>query len=250
MNTTGFAASCSTQTHFTRIAVSAAVAFAVMLVLYLVLTESPTLVEVHAALYRVFETQDQAWETIARGVLCFCIGMQLLIAYACARASQRSASEGTQVVASESYAKAGVFILWLAGVPLAFAIFSPDYFSVKGPNSWYIAGMLVLTQLIGLLAICVPFIDCDVETVRNRVMCFAVGKWLPCLVFVAFGFSKVTLTLIVGTFLLDLLLHPVGVVAKEAPMAPAPTADLEPAPDSGMMKDEPVSLAKPSDYES
>lgn len=250
MSQTNFADRWSAQTHFTRIAVSAAVAFAVMLVLYLMLTRSPTLVDAHAAFYRVFETQNQAWEMIARAVVGFCIGMQLLIAYVCARASLVAKATGVEVFAREEYPWYGLLVVWASGLLLALANFSPDYFTAKDVDSWNIVAMALACALVGFVAVCAPFIDSEEASTRNRVMYFTIGKWAPCLIYLAFSQSKVVLTLVVGTFLLDFLLHPVGVVPKQAPEeAAAQAAPAAPELDAEPQPEELVSLAKPADYD-
>jgi hypothetical protein len=226
MTTSTIGSRWATQTPSTRIAVSASIAFAVMLVLYLVLTTSPTFVGMHAALYRIWETQDKAWETITKAVLGFCIGMQLLIAYACAKAGSKVDADGNPCLASDEFPGWGLFILWLFGVPLAFANFAPDFFTAKGPDSWNIVGMMAICQFAGMLAILMPFIECKDSTTANRVMWFAVGKWIPCLVYLLFSHTAVTITLAVGTFLLDCLLHPIGVPPKATAQAvDAPATD-------------------------
>lgn len=243
MSQTTFAGRWSEQTHFTRIAVSAAITFAVMLVLYLMLTKTPSLVHLHAALYRVFETQEQAWSAIAQAVLCFCIGAQLLIAYACALANRRSAAEGIKHIASENYPFYALCIVWSAGFALAVANFAPDFFTDKNANSWNIFGMVVLCQIVGLFAIIVPFIDSKPETEENRVMFFATGKWVPCLAYLTFSQDKLTVTLVVGTFLLDLLLHPVGKVVDGA-LASAPAEDGPDSTNAKIAVERPVRLNK------
>jgi hypothetical protein len=228
MNTTEMTRRWSAQTPFTRVAVSAAITFATMLVLYLILTMS-TLVGIHAALYRLVETQSQAWDTVSAVVLSFCIGMQLLVAYACARAHSRNDANGEPIRASETYPFVGLCILWLGGLALATANFSHDFFS--GPNSgtsWNIAWMMLLCQVLGLVAICAPFLDCKESSTNNRVVYFAMGKCIPCLIYLAFAQNKVAFTLVVGTFLLDFLLHPVGEPSKVAPAEDAVNLDKRP----------------------
>lgn len=235
MSTSEMTSRWSSQSPFTRIAVSASIAFAVMLVLYFILTTSPTLVDFHAALYRMVETQERAWELIARSVVGFCIGMQLLIAYMCARASQVAKATGVEVLVREGYPWYGLLVVWSSSLLLAVANFSPDYFTVKGPDSWNIVGMVLLSAVIALFAVALPFVEAKESSTRNRVMYFTVGKWAPCLIYLALSQSKVVLTLVVGTFLLDILLHPVGVppkmVTEETAADVEPNSDPEPQPE-------------------
>lgn len=199
------------EMQYTRVATSFAATAALMVSFYFLVTHGPTLIDAHALLFRFFETAEQAREAIAKFVIYFGFAMQVALAIACAHTSKK-------LKGSERVQHSGLMLLWVvhpvvvfwATLLMALACFTPTAFSGPNESNWPIFWMLVLAIVVFAFAFFCVVNSVDDDNFRNPMYALAAGKLLTVLCFAAFIPSMLTLTLLVGTYALDLLLRPVG----------------------------------------
>jgi len=206
----------STQSSVTRIATSICFAAAFMVAFYFLVNHGPTLVDAHALLFRVFESDGQARAAIADFAIRFSLAMQVVLALACAYV-------GKKLTGAEKKKHSVLWFLWLvhplvlviAALVMALALYSPrELIGLNSPNGCLFAYM-VLFGVVSLAAAVIPPCKADERKLDNPMFALAMGKLLLLPAFALFVPTKLTLTLVLGSYLLDYLLYSVGEKIRE-----------------------------------
>lgn len=207
--------SYTSQSGYTRVATSICFGAAFMLAFYFLMKYGPTLVDAHALLFRFFETADQAQKAIANFAIWFSLAMQVTLAAACAHV-------GKQLKGDERLMHSGLTLLWLlhplalflATMTLALAFPADELSKYDSPNGTLFSIMCVCA-LVFFIAFFVGICNTSARSKDNPLFALAAGKALVLLGFAVFNPSKLTLTLVVGSYVLDYLLTPVGDKIRE-----------------------------------
>lgn len=211
MNQTQAQSRWTLPSSYTLVATRVALGTLLMVAFYLLVSYGPTLVDAHALLYRFFETGAQARTAIANFVIYFSLVMQVVLALACAHV-------GKALTGNEKLEHGGLVLLWLlhpfvlylATFVLSLAVFEPTALKGESSPNWAVFGTLVVLTVVFLVATFFPLCQANHYTKKNLVMSLALGKMLPLFLYATVVPSKVTLTLVLGSYALDYLLNSVG----------------------------------------
>lgn len=204
--------SWNSQSALTRIAVSVAFALALTLTSYLFVTGAPSLLSIRAWLYEFYETREQLQAALTTAVIAYVVLAQVCVALLCISARSRAQASGT----TPDFKTADNFGCWtVLSVLLFSAVLGLSWLrkeDLSGPNAsnWVAVGATVIAVVISFLLIAAPIINTPDKRLKNPVYSFAVGKSLVCLGFFLFAASAFHFSLLMGMFLLDYLLLPIG----------------------------------------
>lgn len=200
------------QTPHTRIAVSAALAIALMLASNAFFTYCPSLIEVHARLYSHFETREALQDAIVRSFVVFAVLSQIRVALACASESRLATREGRPEDFQKAVDQALLYIFGflLFAAVLGLSWFAPDFFIVKDPSNWPAVGMIIVNCVVFAFLIGFAVINSPDARTDNPVSGFAIAKSLICVGLFLVNPNTITFAMMLGMCLLDYLLNVLG----------------------------------------
>lgn len=210
----------SLQSSYTRVATSVSFAVALMVAFYYLVSYGPNLVDAHSALLNFFETDKAARTGMFNFVIWGSLATQVVLALSCARV-------GTKLKGNEKLMHSGLALLWvghalllfLATLVMGLAMYDrSEVAALESPNA-ALFGQLCVFTVIFLFAYLVPMCSSSADAKDNPMFALAMGKLFLLGFFALFVPTKVTLTLLVGSYLLDFLLHPVGEKIRETTSA-------------------------------
>lgn len=205
---------------YTRVATSVSFAVALMVAFYYVVSYGPNLVDAHSLLLSFFENDKAARTGIANFAVFFSLAMQVLMALVCAYVS--SSLTGKEKLPHAGLLLFGLFygfVMFGAAMLMGLANYSKAEVAALGSPNEALFFQLCFFAVIFAIAYGVPFGASESRHKENPMFFLAMGKILVLLCFAFFVPTKVTLTLLVGSYILDFLLHPVGEKIKDTTCA-------------------------------
>lgn len=202
----------TTQSNYTRIAVSVALALAVCSGMHFIANELPSLVEMHRMFYQHFETRANALNTLTTYAFVFMLAWLTLTACLSAYEVENvHAMEGE--VYAHMFAEIGVFIVLIFGVFMPFAMIEEGSLIALSNSNWWYVGAIILHGIVGLVLIFGPMVIFEEETwvmEPNPVFQFWSQLFLTSVFFLVPGFSQTNFIFWVALIVLAALLNPIG----------------------------------------
>jgi hypothetical protein len=209
----------SAQSSYLSIACGIFVAVAIMAGFYFLVTEGPSLVDANAFVYRAFDNSAQALKVLGSFVVWFSLALQVVQAVACVHVSKR-------LTGKKKVDHAWISVLWLlhplvlffASLLAGLVYFDPEALRTFAayPNLEILRAMFVIGLLFaGALGVSIGLAhDTDNPAAKgmmnNPMFALAVCKSFLLFLFACQSLSLLTATLVLGSYVLDFLLYPLG----------------------------------------
>ena len=200
------------QSDATRIATGTAFAMAVAFILYYFSVNLPN---IHATLYRVFETRGQAYEVFATLAIAIIIATQLIVAMLCSVA-RRKLEQGQDVENVENVGTIVATVAVLALTVLGFGVSIMLFEMPKSLTPVEFTPLFLLTLLnffVTFILICLSiyvFTNEQSDLPDNPISVVGVITTGLSVAFLALGFSGLNVSLWAAAMVLTLMLRPVG----------------------------------------